>query len=226
MRFKILKLSLMIVLLIVTILPVICSAADVQRNILLKNKIELDPKQTATVFVYDLDLKRKTPKESDLYQHIILNAKNAVVTLNEQQIALQKALDLGLVKIAGVSVSFNTLISNIEKNITSDDLSYDERYKLEKFLNLWKEADINNRLVFETVFLKSVKLPGSMNELAVTNYTDYKMTVNVKAPIIVSTELEPGDEFAFISEINFDEVPVAERLNYQKRIYRYRLKNR
>ncbi|MGD8836449.1 MAG: hypothetical protein PVJ19_16015 [Desulfobacteraceae bacterium] len=225
MQFKILKSSLLLSLML-TMVPAICSAADVQRNIILKNKIELDPKQSVTLFVYDLDLKRKAPKESDYYRHIVLNAKNAVMTLNEQQIALQKALDLGLVRIAGVSVSFNTLVSNIEKNITSDDLSYDERHKLEKFLNLWKESDINNRLVFESVFLKSVKLPGAVNELALTNYTDYKMTIHVKAPIIVSTELEPGDEFAFISQINFDEVPAEERLSYQKRIYRYRLKNR
>jgi hypothetical protein len=209
-----------------TVIPVICSAADVQRNILLRNKFELDPKQSVVVFVYDLDLKRKAPKESDFYRHIVLNAKNAVVTLNDQQITLQKALDLGLVRITGVSVSFNTLVTNIEKNITSDDLSYAERQKLEKFLKLWKEADINNRLVFESVFLKSVKLPGAVNELAVTNYTDYKITIDVKGPIIVSTELEPGDEFAFISKINFDKVPAEERLSYQKRIYRYRLKNR
>jgi hypothetical protein len=135
-------------------------------------------------------------------------------------------LDLGLVRITGVSVSFIKLVSNIEKNITSDDLSFDERQTLEKFLNLWKESEINDRLVFESVFLKSVQLPGAVNELSVTNRTDYKMTVHVKAPIILSTQLEPGDEFAFISEINFDDVPAEERLNYQKRIYRYRLKNR
>jgi hypothetical protein len=209
-----------------TAIPDICSAADVQRNIILRNTIELEPKQSAAVFVYDLDLKRKAPRETDQYRHIVLNAKNAVVTLNEQQITLQKALDLGLVRITGASVSFNTLVSNIEKNISSDDLRYDERKKLEKFLSLWKDADINKRLVFESVFLKSVKLPGAVNELAVTNYTDYQLIINVKAPIIVSTELEPGDEFAFISEINFDEIPAKDRLNYQKRIYRYRLKNR
>jgi hypothetical protein len=209
-----------------SIFPVICNAADVQRNILLRNKIDLGPKQSASVFVYDLDLKRKAPKESDFYRHIIFNAKTAVVRLNEQQITLQKALDLGLVRISGISVSFNTLVSNIEKNITSDDLKYDERQKLEKFLNLWREADINNRLVFESVFLKSVKLPGDVNELAVTNYTDYKMTIHVKSPIIISTEMEPGDEFTFISKIDFDEVPAGERLSYQKRIYRYRLKDR
>lgn len=224
MRFRILKSSLLLTLML-NIIPVICGAADVQRNIILKNKIELDPKQSVTVFVYDLDLKRKAPKESDLYRYILFNAKNGMVTLNDQQITLQRALDLGLVRITGVSVSFTTLVSNIERNITSDDLSYDERQKLEKFLNLWKESDINNRLVFESVFLKSVKLPGAVNELAVTNYTDYKMTIHIKMPIIVSTELEPGDEFAFISDINFDEVPVEERLNYQKRIYRYRLKD-
>jgi hypothetical protein len=225
MGFKMIKASLHVVLMLTTIAAV-CSAADVQRNILLKNKIDIDPKQSATVFVYDLDLKRKAPKESDFYRHILINAKSAVVMLNDQQITLQKALDLGLVRITGVSVSFNTLVGNIEKNITSDDLSYDERQTLEKFLNLWKESDINNRLVFESVFLRSVKLPGAVNELAVTNHTDYKLTIQVKAPIILSTELEPGDEFAFISEINFDEVPFEERLGYQKRIYRYRLKNR
>jgi hypothetical protein len=225
MKFRIVKSSWLTVLVLI-IIPGICSAVDVQRNIMLKNKIEINPKQSAAVFVYDLDLKRKTPRESDSYRHILMNAKNAVVALNDQQISLQRALDLGLVKITGISVSFVKLLSNIEKNISSDDLSYDERQTLEKFLNLWKESDINNRLVFESVFLKSVKLPGAVNELSVTNHTDYKMTIIVKAPIILSTQLEPGDEFAFISEINFDEVPVEERLDYQKRIYRYRLKNR
>jgi hypothetical protein len=225
MGFKIFK-SSWCVALVLLITPVICSAADVQRNIMLKNKLEIDPKQSATVFVYDLDLKRKAPRESDFYKHILINAKNAVVALNDQQIALQKALDLGLVRITGVSVSFIKLVNNIEKNINSGDLSYEERQTLEKFLNLWKDSDINNRLVFESVFLKSVKLPGAVNELVVTNHTDYKMTIHVKAPIILSTQMEPGDEFAFISEINFDDVPAEEQLNYQKRIYRYRLKNR
>jgi peptidoglycan hydrolase-like protein with peptidoglycan-binding domain len=171
---KILKYKILLVLMIGMILEV---DAQFQRmGIKRGTRLTILGNAKGKIPTYCMDYTLKAPTSGTSYKKILSNPGSAKVKFgSEVPKSLQSAIDAGEIIIEGVSMTFESIIKNLEDLMNSLRLSVSERQEIESIKLLWNQlSEAEKRALNRELFIQY----GDHTQMQLINKTNKTATIS------------------------------------------------